>query len=207
MPKKKPHPPRMTPYANRRSRKYLHQLEVIRLFEAARTTGRHGLRDSTLVWLTYRHGLRASEARALTWGQVDFEHLRLHVQRKKKGSPSTHLLGAFEVGALMRLRPEGATPSTPVFISDRGTALCHSTIYKLIDRAGQAAGLDVRVNTHMLRHSCGFHLTNVLDRQYRKIQKFLGHRDLKHTARYTELDDSKFNDIWDGEIDDPTVKP
>ena len=196
---KKPYPPRMTPYANRRSRKFLHEVEVICLAEAARQTGRHGQRDSTLIWTMYRHGLRTSEARSLTWGQLGLKRRQIHVTRTKNGSSSIQMLHVSETESLRRLQYEGAGANDPVFISERGTSLSHATIYKMIARAGRVAEIDVPVNPHMLRHACGHHLTNVRKADTRRVQDYLGHRDIRHTVIYTELDGNKFDGLWGDE--------
>ena len=48
---------------------------------------------------------------------------------------------------------------------------------------------------HMLRHSCDFALAN---RGYdlRLIQDYLGHRDPKHTVRYTRTVGKRFEGLW-----------
>jgi type 1 fimbriae regulatory protein FimB/type 1 fimbriae regulatory protein FimE len=191
----------MTPYANRRARKYLHQVEVICLAEAARRTGRHGHRDSTLIWTMFRHGLRVSEAQSLTWGQLDLERRQIHVTRSKSGSPSIQMLHVSEIESLRQLQREGARAADLVFVSERGTPLSHATIYKLIVRAGRVAEIDVPVNPHMLRHACGHHLTNVRKADTRRVQDYLGHRDIRHTVLYTELDGNKFDGLWGDEDD------
>ena len=53
-----------------RSREYLTEREVDQLMDAARKTGRHGHRDTTLILLAYRHALRVSEVISLRWDQV-----------------------------------------------------------------------------------------------------------------------------------------
>ena len=40
-----------------------------------------GHRDATMILLSFRHGLRASELCSLRWEQVDLIHARLHVSR------------------------------------------------------------------------------------------------------------------------------
>ena len=55
-----------------RVREYLTEKEVERLMKAA-GDNRHGHRDSTMILLAFRHGLRASELCALRWEQVDLD--------------------------------------------------------------------------------------------------------------------------------------
>jgi type 1 fimbriae regulatory protein FimB/type 1 fimbriae regulatory protein FimE len=50
----------------RRSREYLTEREVEWLVEAAKQN-RSGHRDATVILVTYRHGLRASEVVVLRW--------------------------------------------------------------------------------------------------------------------------------------------
>ncbi len=97
-------PPRKPKNADVRPREYLTEKEVERLMRAARSLGRHGHRDATLILVTYRHGLRVSEAVALRWDVVDLEQGRLHVARLKSGVPAVHSLRGPEIRALRRLR-------------------------------------------------------------------------------------------------------
>ena len=58
------------PNADYRSREYLSEKEVATVIAAAGTQGRHRLRDSTLILIAYRHGLRVSELVSLRWDQI-----------------------------------------------------------------------------------------------------------------------------------------
>lgn len=49
---------------------------------------------------------------------------------------------------------------------------------------------------HMLRHSTGFKLAND-GRDTRSIQHYLGHKNIQHTVRYTEIASVKFKEFWD----------
>jgi type 1 fimbriae regulatory protein FimE len=40
------------------------------------------------------------------------------------------------------------------------------------------------VHLHMLRHACGFKLASD---DTRALQHYLGHKNIQHTVRYTEL--------------------
>jgi type 1 fimbriae regulatory protein FimB/type 1 fimbriae regulatory protein FimE len=177
-----------------RSREYLTDKEVEALQKAARNTGRHGHRDATLILVAYRHGLRVSELIALRWDQIDLTQGLLHVTRAKHGTPSTHPVRGPEIRALRRLKRDYA--DTPyVFVTERGGPLTDSTVRKLVARAGRKAGLPFPVHPHMLRHACGFKLAND-GHDTRAVQHYLGHRNIQHTCRYTELAADRFSSFW-----------
>jgi integrase len=54
--------------------------EVDKLRKAARSIGRHGERNETMIFLAYRHGLRVSELIPLRWDQLDFDQGLFHVR-------------------------------------------------------------------------------------------------------------------------------
>src|SRR5215470_3115837 len=83
-----------------RTREYLTTAEIERLMAAARKSSRYGHRDATMILISYRHGLRASELCDLQWSQVELASGRLHVRRAKNGSPSVHPMQGEEMRAL-----------------------------------------------------------------------------------------------------------
>ena len=46
-----------------------------------------------------------------------------------------------------------------------------------------------------LRRACGYKLANV-GTDTRTIQAYLGHKDIRHTVRYTELSPVRFKGLW-----------
>ena len=72
--------PRKLPNKELRAREYLTTHEVEALRKAARSVGRQGHRDDTLVLMMFRHALRVSEAVSLRWEQVDLSLGLLHVR-------------------------------------------------------------------------------------------------------------------------------
>jgi type 1 fimbriae regulatory protein FimB/type 1 fimbriae regulatory protein FimE len=186
--------PKRRPNAELRTREYLTDAEVARLLEAAKAN-RWGHRDSTMVLVAYRHGLRASELVDLRWDQVDFDHASVAVRRVKQGSPSTHPIRGDELRALRRLQREQEPKSPFVFTSERGAPLTPAGFARMIERAGQAAKLKFKAHPHMLRHACGFALANK-GHDTRALQAYLGHKNIQHTVRYTELSPDRFKDFW-----------
>ena len=186
--------PRRKPNAEYRSREHLTEREVGRLIEAMKGN-RRGHRDATMVLIAFRHGLRASELVDLLWDQVDLENALLHVRKLKNGSPATHPLTGKELRALRRLQREQVAKSPFVFISERGAPFSRRGFQAMVERAGEAAGFDMKIHPHMLRHACGFKLANDgIDT--RTIQAYLGHKSIQHTVRYTELAPTRFKSLF-----------
>jgi integrase len=186
-------PPRRKPNKATRTREYLTPTEMESLLDSA-VSGRHGYRDRTLLLLMYRHGLRVSETISLRWEQVDLKAGLLSVQRLKRGVPSTHPLRGPELRALRQLRREW--PDSPyLFVSERGGPMTSSNVRKLMTRSGLAAKLPFPVHPHMLRHACGYKLANE-GHDTRSLQHYLGHKNIAHTVRYTDLAPDRFKTFW-----------
>jgi type 1 fimbriae regulatory protein FimB/type 1 fimbriae regulatory protein FimE len=188
-------PPRWAPYKERRDREYLTPKEVERLIAAARSRGRrYGLRDATMILVAFRHGLRASELCTLRWDQIDFQNGKLHVRRLKNGMPSVHLIGGEELRALRALKRDDAAGRF-VFMTERGAPMTRHGFGKLLARLGEAANFQFRVHPHMLRHATGYKLANE-GHDTRSLQHYLGHKNIMHTVRYTELSPERFKNFW-----------
>jgi len=175
-------PNRKTPLRRRnaeyRSREYLTEQEVEQLMNAAAQVGRHGHRDSTLILLSYRHGLRVTELVGMRWEQIDLKTGLMHVNRLKQGNPSVHPLGGPELRALRRLQRDYAV-LPHVFSSERNAPLSSDAIRKIIGRAGEGAKLPFPVHPHMLRHACGYKLAQA-GQDTRAIQHYLGHKNIHY---------------------------
>ena len=131
--------------------------EVEKLIEAAKGN-RYGQRDATMILISFRHGLRASELCELQWTDVEFETATLHIRRAKGGTTATHPLLGDELRALRVLKREAKSPF--IFVSERGAPFTVSGLAKLIERVGGTAKIGFKVHPHMLRHSTGFVLAN-----------------------------------------------
>lgn len=185
--------PRRRPNSELRSREHLTQTEVEELIEAA-NGNRHGHRDATMLLVAYRHGLRGSEVCDLRWEQFDFNSATLHVRRVKNGKPSTHPLRGDELRSLRKLQRE--TRKSPfVFLSERGGPFTTDSFNWMVKRAGQKAGFPFQVHAHMLRHATGYKLAGD-GHDTRSIQDYLGHKNIQHTVRYTELSSTRFKEFW-----------
>jgi len=186
--------PRRLPNADLRTREYLTATEVERLLRATKGN-RWAHRDATMILVAYRHGLRARELTDLRWDQVDFATATLHVRRVKQGSPSTHPILGDELRMLRRLQREQDPKSPFVFTSERGSPFTTAGFARMVERAGVEAKLAFKAHPHMLRHACGFALAGK-GHDTRALQAYLGHKNIQHTVRYTELSPSRFKSFW-----------
>jgi integrase len=184
--------PQRQPNREYRKREYLTPDEIEKLIKAAKGN-RYGQRDACMVLIGYRHALRASEICDLEWSQVDFKRAELHVRRVKNGKAATHPIRGDELRELRKLRREST--GSFVFTTERGGPFTTDSFNWLVKRAGKKAKLAFQVHAHMLRHSAGYKLAGD-GHDSRSIQDYLGHRDIRHTVRYTELTPTRFRDFW-----------
>ncbi len=194
--KQKSQSPNCHKYEEVRTREYLLPEEVEAMLSATKKSrSRHAHRNYTIILLIYRHGLRLSEAAALRWEQIDFNGGTIYVKRVKNGTPSIQPLYGNEIRALRKLQRD--YPASPyVFQSNRRSPLAKDTIAGIIEQAGNLAELPFPIHTHMLRHSTGYYLANKgIDT--RTIQSYLGHCNIQHTVRYTDLASARFQGLWD----------
>jgi type 1 fimbriae regulatory protein FimB len=179
--------------AHELGKNFLTPAEVDRLLDAAKA-GRHGPRDYLLVLMMYRHGLRVSEAISIRRDDVDLASSRLWVRRLKNGLSVEQPMAGDELRAIRRYLSRRDDHLPWLFVSERVAPLTRQAVNYLLAQASARAELPP-VNPHMLRHSCGFALANQAH-DLRLIQDYLGHRDPKHTVRYTRTAGRRFEGLW-----------
>jgi type 1 fimbriae regulatory protein FimB/type 1 fimbriae regulatory protein FimE len=180
-----------------RVREHLTEAEMAKLLVALKRN-RHGQRDWLIGLLIYRHGLRVSEACDLRWDDIDLAKRTIIVRRLKGSTSSSHYLDRDEhkaLGELWRANAKQGCKSDYVFVNERGQPFGRMGIARMIERAGEAAGLPFPVHVHMLRHSTGYALAG-RGMDTRRLQHYLGHASITNTVRYTAMSPEPFKDIW-----------
>lgn len=185
--------PARKPNAELRTREWLTPDEMVRLLKAA-SKNRNGKRDWLMILMAYRHGLRASELCDLEWSQIDFKAQTLNVRRAKGGTTSNHPILGDELRALRALRNEAGNAAA-IFVSEHDAPFSPRGFNRLVARAGEKAKLGFPIHSHMIRHSTGYKLAND-GHDTRSLQAYLGHKNIQHTVRYTELSPTRFKNFW-----------
>ena len=181
--------------AHERRKDYLSEGELKQLISAAKK-GRHGVRDALMILMMCRHGLRVSEAINMRKSDLDLDSARLWVKRLKNGLSVEQPITGDELRAIKRYLRTRKDNLPWLFLSERGEPFTRQAVNYIVRRSAERAGLG-HVNPHMLRHSCGFALGNK-GYDTRLVQDYLGHRDPKHTVRYTRTAAKRFEGIWEG---------
>jgi integrase len=178
-------PPRRKPITGR---KHITPEEFDVWRKAVRNLSSYPDRDALLITMCFRHGLRISEAVRLTWEDVNLGRAgTVTIRRAKRGRDGTHNLDGDELRmlrAVQRLRHVGRF----IFTTKRNTPMSERTARHILTTAAKDAGLPV-TNPHALRHGTGYRLIRK-GTDLRRVQEFLGHKDIKSTTIYTTLDPS-----------------
>jgi integrase len=137
------------------------------------------------VLVSQGQGLRASEVCDLQWPQIELESGRMHVRTAKNGRPSVYPIRGDEIRALRGLRHENPTaahaPPSDFTISSAGSAkplACRSKCIRT------CSGMPAAISSPMT------------DTTPEPCKHYLGHKNIQHTVRYTELSPDRFRDFW-----------
>ena len=100
--------------------------------------------------------------------------------------------------ALQRWITQSASaPTTALFFNLKThRRLSHRGIQYVLQQRGEAAGLDVRLHPHLLRHAFASHILESSG-DLRAVQELLGHENISTTQVYTHLNFQHLAAVYD----------
>jgi len=179
--------------------KQLTAAEIEALLRPAANGTPEELRDDAILELAYASGLRLAELRGLRLEQLHLEAGFVTVigkGSKERVAPVGRRAAEALRNYLSAGRPKLVKPRSPgaVFLTKRGTAFAHVTMWLRIKNRARAAGIARNVTPHMLRHSFATHLLeNGAD--LRVIQEMLGHASISTTEIYTHVSGKRLQEV------------
>ena len=180
------------PVLQRKLPSFLEVHEIEKILEVA-TFGDNALRDKMIIELLYGCGLRVSELSNLLISQLYIEAGFIRVIGKTDKERLVPI-GEEAAVAIATYRAEIRDKqkiykdcSDVLLLNPRGKNLSRVSIFNIVVRLGQMAGIKKKISPHTFRHSFATHLLEG-GADLRMIQEMLGHESITTTEIYTHLD-------------------
>ena len=168
------------PMKEKRLPKVLSQENLMAIFEAA-----ENIKHRLMLMLVYAAGLRRSELLLLRCDDLDLDRNVVFI-RGGKGRKDRQSIMAQSLIPLLREYLAGYSPSFWLFEGRAGDRYSESSLRQVLKHAVEKAGINKRVNLHMLRHSFATHLLEA-GTSTRYIQELLGHESPVTTEIYAQV--------------------
>ena len=155
------------------------------------------LRNKALLTLIYATGLRISEALSITKKHLENKEL---IKITGKGNKERIIPWINEARQLIEqylaLLPYSINSDEGIFRGKRGALLQRAVFNRELIQLRRTLGLPEHLSSHAFRHSFATHLLeNGAD--LRSIQDLLGHQSLSTTQRYTKINKSHLESVYD----------
>ncbi|MDP5110458.1 MAG: tyrosine recombinase XerC [Rickettsiaceae bacterium] len=154
-------------------------------------------RNKALLTLIYASGLRISEALSIT--QKHLENLEF-IKILGKGGKERIIPWITESKQLIekyiKLLPYHIEVDEPIFRGKHGKPLQRAVFNKELMKLRRMLGLPEFLSSHAFRHSFATHLLEN-GANLRSIQDLLGHKSLSTTQRYTKINHSHLESVYE----------
>jgi integrase/recombinase XerD len=166
--------------------------EVETMLAEPDTTTLRGFRDKVILEVLYSTAIRREEVANLLLDDIDTDGGYVYV-REGKGSKDRVVPLGQSVCDLVKsylsgVRPEwvGSATDKHLFLNRWGKAMAPNAVWHVVRKYARGAGIEKRVSTHTVRHSCATHMLRN-GAPIRQLQEMLGHASLETTQLYTRV--------------------
>ncbi|MDH3335102.1 MAG: tyrosine recombinase XerC [Rhodospirillaceae bacterium] len=156
-----------------------------------------GKRDRALLMLLYGCGLRIGEALSLNVGDFPKENDAMTITGKGNKQRVVPILPAVSkaVADYVKSSPFPMNANSPLFLGARGKRLNPGVAQSVVRNLRGFLNLPDTATPHALRHSFATHLLSG-GGDLRTIQELLGHASLSTTQRYTDVDETRLQAVY-----------
>jgi integrase/recombinase XerD len=177
--------------------------EVESILKAPDREKNSGIRDAAIIECLYATGMRVSELVNLQTDRLFFEIGFIRVigkGNKERLVPVGELAQEAIEHYIEVARPQFLNPVNPgkaknkLFLNQRGGPLTRMSIWNIVNRYAEEAGIKKNVYPHIFRHSFATHLLEG-GADLRAVQEMLGHVSIITTEIYTHVDRSLLHQV------------
>lgn len=174
--------------------------EIVSMMDCIDLSQQFGHRNKAIIEVMYGCGLRVSEVISLNISDIyaKDEFIKVFGKGSKErlvpiGNKTLHELMLYVKGERLHqdIKPKF---SDKVFISARGTSLTRQSVFLLVKRLAEQAGIKKTISPHTLRHSFATHLIEG-GADLRAVQQMLGHSSITTTEIYTHISDEYLRQV------------
>lgn len=152
-------------------------------------------RNTALFTLLYGAGLRISEALSVRYDQLQSDSLLIKGKSNKERMVPILPVVQEKLLAYIKACPYSLEKDSKIFVGAQGKPLNIGVAERELRELRRQMGLPESITPHALRHSFATHLLEA-DGDLRTIQELLGHAALTTTQRYTQVDRSRLQEVY-----------
>lgn len=174
--------------------------EMARILDSMPAGKPKQIRDRAIVEILYATGMRVTELTGARVADLNWSEGFIRCAgkgRKMRMAPIGSKAQEWLKRYLDEVRPEWDNKlSEKLIITERGQGISRSTVWRIVGRLANSAGIASGVSPHTFRHSFATHmLENGAD--IRAVQEMLGHVDISTTQIYTHVTTEKMRRTYE----------
>jgi integrase/recombinase XerD len=176
----------------------LHEMETI--LNQPDLAKKNGIRDRAMLELLYATGMRVSELVGLCVSDLQLQEnfIRVFGKGDKErivpvGDTAIHWVETYRKNVREPLASRGKSKDR-LFLNMRGAPLTRISVWVILKKCVQDAGIHKNVSPHTFRHTFATHLLEG-GADLRSVQEMLGHSNINTTQIYTHLDREYLRDV------------
>lgn len=150
-------------------------------------------RNRLLFALGTNSGLRVSDILNLNIADVK-NKTHIEIKEQKTGKYKKFPINS-KLKALIKDFIQDRADSEPLFLSQKRARLDRSQVYRMLNNACKAVGVDVNIGTHSMRKSFGYHHYKQF-KDVAMLQMIFNHSSPNITLRYIGIDQDEIDNSY-----------